>query len=52
MRINPQKGYKHTDSTVKLDLEKSSRSYMTTRLSFQKFKKKMSKKSEKLATQN
>jgi hypothetical protein len=43
-----KKDYKHTDSTIKLDLEKSSRSFMTSRLPFQKFKKDLFKEYGKM----
>ena len=36
--------YEHTDSTVKLDLEKTSRSFMTSKIPFQKFRSDLIKK--------
>ena len=45
-----KKDYEHTNSTVKLDLEKTSRSFMTSRLPFQKFKKDLLKRYGKLKT--
>ena len=42
--------YEHTDSTVKLDLEKTSRSFMTSKIPFQKFRSDLIKKYGKVTS--